>query len=86
MSVKRCKSPFTVWTDGVPRVIAGGELIDDSDPVYRGREHFFEDASAYVASRDNGGGVEDATAEPGEHRQVSAPRRGRPPKNRAGEE
>lgn len=84
MSVKRCKSAFTVWVNGVPRVIAGGDLVDDTDPVYKGHEHFFEDASAYVAKRETAGRVEDATAEPGDRREVTAPRRGRPPKNRNG--
>ncbi|MFI0481737.1 hypothetical protein [Actinomadura sp. 9N215] len=87
MSVKRCKSAFTVWTaEGVPRVVAGGDLVDDDDPIYRGREHFFEDASEYVAARvEKAADVEDATAAPGERREVTAPRRGRPPKNRSGD-
>ncbi|WP_051362651.1 hypothetical protein [Amycolatopsis thermoflava] len=76
MAIKRCISAFSVFTDGVPRVVPGGALIDDSDPVYKGRESYFEAVETGV-KRDRP--VETATAAPGELRQTDTPRRGRPP-------
>lgn len=78
MAVYRCKSPFAVHVDGRHRVISGGALVDDSDPVFKGREHLFERADEFVerVSRDRVDRVvEAATAEPGELRQVSKPKR-----------
>ncbi|HEY9353008.1 MAG TPA: hypothetical protein VIP28_07155 [Nocardioides sp.] len=69
MAIKRCKAPFSVWTNGVPRVISGGQLVEDSDPVYKGHEHLFEDVETYMSERSSK--VEQATAEPGEKRAVS---------------
>lgn len=69
MAIKRCKSPFSVWKNGVPRVITGGQLIEDSDPVYKGHEHLFEDVETFVSDR--AVPVEQATAEPGAKRSVS---------------
>lgn len=69
MAIKRCKAPFSVWTDGVPRVISGGQLIEDTDPVYKGHEHLFEDVATYMSERDSR--VEQATAGPGEKRSVA---------------
>lgn len=66
MAIKRCKSPFSVWTRGVPRVITGGQLVEDTDPVYKGHEHLFEDVETFVSDR--AAVVEQATAGPGEKR------------------
>jgi hypothetical protein len=74
---KRCKASFTAWTAGVPRVVTAGDLVDDGDPVIKGREHLFESVDAYVAARQPGAvlppgpaEVEQATAAPGERRSV----------------
>lgn len=87
MAIKRCKSAFAVWIKGVPHVVAGGDLVEDTDPVYKGHELNFEDVETYV----NRGTapVEQATADPGDKRamtpttalKAAAPKRGRPPKN-----
>jgi hypothetical protein len=69
--VKRCRQPFTVWNNGAPRVVAGGDLVDDNDPVIKGREHLFEDVATYMADRRTR--VEQTTAEPGERRSLSRP-------------
>ena len=84
MGFKRCTSPFTYWSkDGVPRTVPGGELVDDRDPAIKGHEAFFEDVETYVSARSEAR-VEDATAAPGDKRDVTTtPRRGRPPKNKA---
>ena len=82
MAIKRCISPFSVWDSaGTPRVIAGGELIADSDPAYAGHEAMFEDVETHVER--TSGKVEQATAEPGEKRTVST--RGRSAKRTSGE-
>lgn len=86
MGIKRCKGSFSVWNkDGVPRVIAGGDLIDENDPVYKGHESYFEDVEGYVSAREEKKQttVEQATAAPGEQRDLTPPRRGRPPKRGA---
>lgn len=89
MTIHRCKSPFSTRINGVPRVVTGGELVDDSDPVFKGREAHFEAVETYVDrladKRVSNVTVEQATAEPGELRQVSKPKRGpgRPRKAKA---
>lgn len=76
MAVKRCRAAFTVWNpDGMPRVVAGGDLVDDQDPILKTHGHLFEDVDAYVAERSSQ--VEQATAEPGERRAVRRPARGK---------
>lgn len=84
MAVLRCKSPFSVRIGGVPRVVAAGELIQDTDPAYKGRENLFEAVDTFVdriaAKRvDRVMPVEAATAEPGEMRAL--PKRSRKPKS-----
>ncbi|WP_426568095.1 hypothetical protein [Streptomyces canus] len=74
MAIKRCKSPFSVWNNGVPRVITGGQLIEDTDPVYKTHGHLFEDVETFVSdTAARASGVERATAEPGEKRSLFAP-------------
>lgn len=71
MAIKRCKSPFSIWKNGVPRVITGGQLIEDTDPVYKGHEHLFEDVETFVSEKaERAAVVEQATAAPGEKRSV----------------
>ena len=78
MAIKRCKSPFSVWTNGVPRVITGGQLIEDTDPVYKSHAHLFEDVETFVSEQsERAAPVEQATAAPGEKRSVVS-RAGRP--------
>ncbi len=85
MAVYRCKHPFVVHVDGKRRAFPGGCLIQDSDPVFKGREHLFELAEEYVdrvatARVDRVmAPVEAAAAEPGELR-AAPKRRGRKPK------
>ena len=63
MAIKRCKAPFSANVDGVPRAVAEGELIQEGDPVLKGREHLFEDVDTFMSDRP-GRGVEDAVADP----------------------
>lgn len=66
-------------TDGMPRFFGTGDLCDDTDPDFRGREHLFqpvEEAAATAHNRRGGRGVramETATAAPGEVRQTTHP-------------
>lgn len=76
MAIKRCKASFAVIVNGAPRVVTAGQLVDDSDPVVKGREASFEDVETYVSERK--ARVEQATADPGERRSV-----GRPPAKKA---
>lgn len=71
MAIKRCKASFAVVVNGAPRVVTAGQLIDDSDPVVKGREASFEDVETYVSERKSR--VEQATADPGEKRSVGRP-------------
>lgn len=79
MAVLRSKEAFTAWSGGAPRVITVGQLVDDSDPIIKGREHLFETTEAHVAQqRERRAEVEQATAAPGEKRSVRrTPARGK---------
>lgn len=72
MAIKRCKHPFVAYLNGRPRVLHVGDLVDEDDPVMRGRTHMFEDVEATVPHRAEPA-VEQATAEPGERRSVTRP-------------
>lgn len=68
---KRCKAAFAASVGGIPRVMRPGALVQDNDPVIKGRENLFEDVDTYVQKRVRR--VEDATAEPGGRRSLSRP-------------
>lgn len=72
MAIKRCRKPFVAYERGRPRVLHVGDLVDEADPVMRGRTHLFEDVQATVPHRAEPE-VEQATAEPGERRSVTRP-------------
>jgi hypothetical protein len=77
MAIKRATASFVAYIAGVPRVVHAGDLIEETDPIVRGREHLFGEIADHVTrSRPP---VEQATAEPGERRSVrpSAGRGGR---------
>lgn len=57
--MRKCNTSFFVGA----RFVAAGELVEDSDPILRGREHLF-DAPVRAA----GPVIESATAAPGEKR------------------
>lgn len=57
--------------NGAPRMVSVGDLIEETDPVLRGREELFEDAELFVS--DKAAAVEAATASPGEKRVRSQP-------------
>lgn len=89
MAIKRCKAAFSGYVDGQVRMVTVGALLDESDPIIKGREALFEDVDTYVETRRSDAAatrlqspVERATAEPGEKRTVSRPRN----RGRAGEE
>jgi hypothetical protein len=73
VAIKRCTGAFAAVIDGVPRVVAAGELVDAADPVVKGREHHFEDVETFMERR--AGQPEATTAEPGEKRALSRPQR-----------
>lgn len=72
MAIKRCKTSFAVVTGGTPRVVRVGALVEDTDPVLKGRENLFEDAEAFVSAQ-TARRVEQATARPGERRSITRP-------------
>ncbi|MGW0131895.1 hypothetical protein [Streptomyces sp. NPDC003299] len=74
MSIKRATQSFTAYVDGVPRVVRVGDLVEDSDPVLRGRTQLFEDVEAHVAQAQPRPGAEAATAAPGEQRALTPPK------------
>lgn len=71
MAIKRCKSSFAAAVRGVPRVMAVGTLVDEDDPILKGREDLFEDVELHVQGRASR--VEQATAEPGARRSLGRP-------------
>jgi hypothetical protein len=76
MTIKRCTSAFAVSVDGAPRMYTVGQLVNANDPVIKGREDLFEDVETHMADKAarQAPRVEQATAEPGEKRSVSAAR------------
>lgn len=87
--IKRCKTPFAFDDNGMTRAIAAGALVSTDDPAYTaGTAEYFEDVNLHVETqakrREKASGVEQTTAEPGEKRNVTAPR-GRPSKQRSAE-
>lgn len=73
MPIKRCKASFTMFVGGSPRIVNAGDLVDKNDPVIKGREALFEDVETYVSDR-TPAPVEQATAAPGERRDVRSRR------------
>lgn len=70
---KRCKAAFAATVNGVPKVMRPGQLVQDDDPVMKGREHLFEDIEEYMHRQSPQ--VEEATAEPGARRSLRLPRK-----------
>jgi hypothetical protein len=66
-------------TDGMPRFFGTGDLCDDSDPDFKGREHLFQPVEEAAAVAHNRRGMhpnramETATAAPGEVRHMTPP-------------
>lgn len=75
MATLRCKDAFATHVNGIPRVVAAGQLVDSDDPAVKGREQFFEPVDTYMSRRSGVHQVEHATAAPGEVRMVSTPKR-----------
>lgn len=88
MGIMRAKASFVTYSGGAPRMVHVGDLLEDTDPVMKGREHLFEGVEDHVR-RPSGrsGEVEAATAEPGEKRSVrpSSAVRGRKPSSGSGQ-
>ncbi|MFE7753000.1 hypothetical protein [Streptomyces sp. NPDC057428] len=67
----RCTRSFAAYQDGKPRVVKAGSLVDDDDPVIKGREASFQTVDAHLQRQR--GGVEAATADPGTVRTLTPP-------------
>ncbi|MFB6943192.1 hypothetical protein ACFWGL_17140 [Streptomyces sp. NPDC060286] len=67
----RCTRSFSAYIHGVPRVVRAGQLVEDDDPIVTGREASFESVDAHLAARRPR--VEQATAAPGEPRDLTPP-------------
>lgn len=78
MAIKRSKVSFAATINGVPQVVNVGRLVEDGDPLLKGREHLFETVETHMAARTSG--VEQATADPGEKRGITRARQPRKPK------
>lgn len=77
MSTLRVKNAFAVQDrDGAVHAYPPGRLVDSDDPIVTGRELHFE-AVEVVAARMSGG-VEAASAAPGEQRTRTTPRKRKP--------
>jgi hypothetical protein len=73
----RCIAAFVDFRDGNTELYNPGRLVDDRNPVVKGREMYFEPVEVAVARF---AGVEQATAEPGEKRARTAPAKKTAPK------
>jgi len=69
---QRCIAGFVDFRGGYPEMYNPGRLVDDADPVIKGREGYFEPVEVAVARF---AGVEQTTAAPGERRSRSKPRK-----------
>ena len=65
MAYLRCIAAFVDFRDGAVEMYNPGRLVDDSNPVVKGRESYFEPVEVAAARH---AGVEQATAEPGGRR------------------
>lgn len=81
MALLRCTEAFSVWTNGFPRVLRPGDVVEDTDPVVKGRGVYFEPVEVQV-DRDRAL-VEQASAAPGERRTRTTPRKRAPRKTAA---
>ena len=80
MSTLRVTQAFAILSDPSGRVYTPGTLVDDSDPVVKGRAHFFEPVETGVADplalakrNRRARRTETASAAPGEVRGVTPP-------------
>lgn len=71
----RCIDSFAICIDGRHKVVKAGQVLRDTDPVVVGREHLFEDVEATIQTGRSTPVVEQATAAPGEKRNVSRARK-----------
>jgi hypothetical protein len=72
MATLRAREPFSFNDiNGVPQIVAAGDLFDSADRNIKGREHLFEAVEVNVDRRRKATSVEDATAEPGAKRSLS---------------
>ncbi|MEU0458603.1 hypothetical protein ABZ322_37835 [Streptomyces sp. NPDC006129] len=67
----RCKKGFSAYVGGTPRVVRAGALVAEDDPIVNGRESLFESVDQHLAARATR--VEQATADPGENRDLTPP-------------
>jgi hypothetical protein len=68
MAYLRCISAFVDFRNGAVESYNPGRLVNGNDPVVKGRESYFEPVEVAAA---RAAGVEQATAAPGEKRNVS---------------
>ncbi len=69
MALVRASAPFACEHDGYTQVIQPGSIYEDTDPLVRANPDCFEPVRATA-----GVSVEQATAAPGERRDVRRPR------------
>ena len=78
MALLRVKESHVQFVKGVPNVLTAGQLVDESSPLVKGRQHLFEPAEDAV--RDDSPApvkatvTETADAAPGQLRTRTAPR------------
>lgn len=64
MAIYRVREPFAFdQSDGVQRVMRPGDLVDENDPAYKGREALFETVEVATTRA-----LEVTSAAPGERR------------------
>ncbi|MDH6435607.1 hypothetical protein M2158_004084 [Streptomyces sp. SAI-144] len=76
MAIKRCSESFTIWRDGAPVAFVAGQLIDEKHPILKTHGHLFDDPATVprpAPAELTATPVEEATANPGEQRNLTPP-------------
>lgn len=79
MAILRCTEAFAVMEGNVPRVVRTDDIVDSDDPVIKGHEGSFEPVEDHLNRqrriREGETPTETATADPGQKRTRTAPRK-----------
>ncbi|MFE2046365.1 hypothetical protein ACFXAZ_36685 [Streptomyces sp. NPDC059477] len=71
--MQRCTESFSIWRDGAPLAFVAGQLVDDKHPILKTHSHLFTQPQATVHRAAVLRPVEQATADPGERRDLAPP-------------
>jgi hypothetical protein len=84
MPIKRCTESFTIWRDGAPVAFTAGQLVDDKHPILKSHGHLFDDPGTVARPAPQPKRAEQATADPGELRNLTPPAASTSPEKSSG--